>query len=433
MASTDRTAGQYEAELEKLRRQVAELKAKGADLRKVEQELRDANMRLSDALAELKYTHQQIIQHERLSALGQMASGIAHDFNNALMPILGYSEILLTGIGKKQDSKETADILMDIHSAAKGATEIVRRLRDFYRPADDHEHVLVNLIEIIEAALSLTQPKWKEELKATGISIQIKRELEEIPPIKGSGSQLREVLTNIILNSLDAMPDGGTITVRTRAHRRWVIVEIQDTGTGMTDEARHRCFEPFFSTKGNHGTGMGLALAYGIIRRHGGAIDVQSEPDRGTTFTIRLPQQISVMEEDKTETRSMQVPPLHILVIDDDLWSHDLLARYLRAQKHTVETAETGSDGLKKFQNARFDLVITDRAMPDMSGDQVAAKIKGINPKTPVILATGFGEIMKDKGEVPLGVDVVVGKPVTELEVRRAVAEALAQNSDDTQ
>lgn len=395
--------------------------------KKVEQDLRDANMRLSDALTEIKHTHQQIIQHERLSALGQMASGIAHDFNNALMPILGYSELLLTDVNIMANRDEANVILNDIHSAAKDATQIVRRLREFYRPPDDGERVSVDFAELIETAVMLTQPKWREEMNAKGITIEIKKELQKIPEIRGTVSQLREVLTNLILNSIDAMPNGGTITICARPEGEWGIVEVRDTGFGMTEDVQQRCFEPFFSTKGNHGTGMGLALAYGIVRQHGGTISIESKQGEGTTVKFSLPTALAIPEEEKETAKLAQVPPLNVLIIDDDLWSHNILKRYLAAQKHTIETAETGQEGLEKFRKGQFDLVITDRAMPDMSGDDVAAAIKEANSKIRVILATGFGEIMKDKRECPPGVDVIVSKPVTEQELKRAVAKAVAR------
>ncbi|MFC1498785.1 ATP-binding protein [Verrucomicrobiota bacterium] len=424
----NKTKEQLVQELTERRQRIAELEALEANREKIEQDLRDANMRLSDTLVELRCAQRQIIQHERLSALGQMASGIAHDFNNTLMPILGFSELLLNSDELLDDREETTKMLIDIHSAAQDATQAIRRLRDFYRPHDEDEYTSVDVTEVIESSVTLTRPKWKEEMEAKGAVVKIKKDIQTVSPVSGNEFQLREVLINLILNSVDAMPDGGTLTICAGADSKWVSVEVCDTGTGMDEEVKQRCFEPFFSTKGEHGTGMGLALSYGIIRRHGGAIDIgKSEPGKGTTVVFRLPEQAPVPEKAETKPEAViSVPALHVLIIDDDLWTHNLLTRYLTLQKHTVETAEAGGQGLRKFQKGHFDLVITDRAMPDMSGDQLAMAIKEIDSKVRVIMATGFGDIMKDKGELPPDVDFVLSKPVTQEELRKAIAKVMA-------
>lgn len=423
----DKTKKQLLQEVAEMRQRISELEASNGHYKRTEQDLRDANMRLSDALTQLKRMQQQIIQHQRLSALGQMASGIAHDFNNALMPILGFSEALLTAPEILDDREEAISMLKDIHAAAKDATQAVRRLRDFYRPPDGDKYVSVNLNKLVETAIELTRPKWREEMAAQGFAIEVTKELSKVPSVNGNESQLREAFTNVILNSVDAMPEGGTITVRSRADRKWVTVEVADTGMGMNEEVRYRCFEPFFSTKGVHGMGMGLALVYGIIRQHGGTVEVQSEPDKGTSVMFRLPQQAAAPEEKAVEMAPLEaLPPLHVLVIDDDPWSCEFVRRFLTAEKHSVEIAGTGKDGLEKFQKGTFDLVFTDRAMQDMSGDQVAAAIKETGRETPIILLTGFGDIMKEIGELPPGVDIILSKPVTEQELREAVVKVVA-------
>ncbi len=390
------------------------------------QALRESNMKLSDALADLKAIQGQIIQQERLSALGQMASGIAHDFNNLLMPIVGLSEYLLTNNDARNDKEELQATLKDIHSAGNDARKIVQRLREFYKIKEDMELTSTDINAIIENTLSLTQPRWKEEMKAKGAPIEIKKQLSELPGISANPAQLREALTNIVMNALDAMPTGGTLELKTFKGKESVIIEIKDSGTGMTDDVKEHCFEPFFSTKGAHGTGIGLAMTFGIIKRHHGTINVTSKPDAGTRFTISIPLTPSELPDSiETIAPDIKVGSLRVLVIDDDKTTHTILKKYLETENHTVETARTGKKGIQAFSRKEFDLVITDRAMPDMSGDEVSVEIKGMHADTPIIMLTGFGEIMKGNGEIPIGVDTIVGKPATQREINHAIARAI--------
>ncbi|HYR59606.1 MAG TPA: PAS domain S-box protein, partial [Chthoniobacteraceae bacterium] len=234
-------------------------------------ELLALNAELQAALANLKTTQQQVIQQERLRALGQMASGIAHDFNNALVPILGFSELLLLSPAVLADRQKTAKYLETIQTAAKDAASVVSRLREFYRPnKEDREFAPVSLKRLVEQSITLTKPKWKDQAQASGATVGIALDLEPVPPIAGEESALREVLTNLIFNAVDAMPDGGTITLRTRRVGDFATLEISDTGTGMSEETRARCLEPFYSTKGERGTGLGLSMVFGIVQRHSG-------------------------------------------------------------------------------------------------------------------------------------------------------------------
>ena len=220
------------------------------------------------------------------------------------------------------------------------------------------------------------------------------------------------------------MPNGGTIRFCTRLDDNHVAIQISDTGSGMTEEVRQRCFDPFFTTKGTQGTGMGLAMTFGIVKRLNGTIDIQSALGKGTTFTIRLPVYI---EEDKKESEPAPVletkTQLHVLVIDDEPMVRELVTDYLTADGHEVESATNGREGLEKFHAGVFDLVITDRAMPEMNGDEVARAIKRESPSIPVVMLTGFGDMMKDDGSLPPDVNQVVGKPVSRLELQRVVVE----------
>jgi signal transduction histidine kinase/CheY-like chemotaxis protein len=388
--------------------------------------LQESNRQLRDALGELKTAQEQVVRQERLSALGTMASGIAHDFNNSLTAILGGSELLLQRPEYLGDKETVRSYIEMMNIAAQDAGKVVNRLREFYRHREDHEFfVPVSINELVGQTIALTQPKWKAEAEVQGVSVDVHTDLQEIPPIAGSAAELREALTNLILNAVDAMPRGGTIAIHTCRDDGYVVLEIGDTGTGMSQEVRRHCLEPFFTTKGVRGTGLGLSMVYGIIQRHRGTIDIETELGKGTTFIIRLPVQTAQPQSAPLATPASVAQPLHVLVIDDEAVVRKIVGEYLKIDGHIVEAANSGHDGLERFRNSRFDLVLVDRAMPGMSGDQVAATIKSANPAVPVIMLTGFGSMMDADDEKPAGVDLVLGKPVTINALRTALSKVV--------
>ena len=378
-----------------------------------EERLHESNRRLEETLNELQVTQHRIIQQERLSALGQLASGIAHDFNNALMPILGYSDMLLDAPYLVQDEKTVHKYIEQINIAAMDARDTVNRLREFYRIREEDEFTLINLNELIQQAIQLTKMKWRDQALANGITISILTDLQEIPSVNGIEAGLRGVLTNLIINSVDAMPVDGTISLRTRFMGTNVVLEVNDTGVGMTEEVKQRCFEPFFSTKGLNGTGLGLSLVHDIIRRHEGKINVESEAGKGTTFIIHLPIPTEIKYKEKAQEVELSLQSLHVLVIDDAPLIQNLLGAYLNIDGHSFDIASNGREGLAKLRSGSFNLVITDRAMPDIGGDQLADIIKQTNPEMPVIMITGFGSIMEASGEMLKNVDYLLSKPVS--------------------
>jgi len=256
---------------------------------RMENDLQEANQRLSEAVEELNQVQEQVIQRERLNALGRMASGIAHDFNNALMPILGFSDMLLVNPGSLANTDEAVGMIRDIRDAALDARSVVQRLREFYRPADRKEMAPLDVNAVLNRVVDLTRPKWKEEMSARGVHIEVCTELGAVPLIEGSETQLRQAVTNLVLNAVDAMPRGGAITISSRVEGRWVLVEVVDTGVGMSAEVKRRCLEPFFTTKGPEGSGLGLSMVFGIVSRHGGSLEVQSELGKGARVTLRFP------------------------------------------------------------------------------------------------------------------------------------------------
>lgn len=385
---------------------------------------------LQNAYDELRRTQQSVVQHERLRALGEMSSGVAHDINNALSPIVAYSELLFT---TQPDLPEfVRKHLQTINQAGLDISNIVSRMREFYRThSDEQELVKVDINNVIKEVIDLTRPRWRDLSQRQSVSIQLEPELEpDLPWLVCEPSDLREALTNLIFNAVDALPQGGLIKLVTRSvsvptakdksvSEKKIQIDVRDNGVGMDEKTRQRCMEPFFSTKAKRGgTGLGLAMVYGMMQRHGGDIKIESAPGCGTcvrlTFTL----------DEKTVTAT-PVPPttqivknrsLRILCIDDEVQVQELLKNCLTTLHHNVTTASNGKQGMEIFRaamrkNEPFETVITDLGMPDMDGRQVAKAIKAVSPTTPVIMMTGWGKIMKADGEAVTAVDAVLSKP----------------------
>ncbi|RYD70013.1 MAG: response regulator, partial [Verrucomicrobiaceae bacterium] len=250
-------------------------------------------------------------------------------------------------------------------------------------------------------------------------------ELGNVPSIPADETELKEALVNLVLNAIDAIPKRGTVTIRTEVQSRWVVITVMDDGVGMTEEVRVRCLEPFFTTKSDQGTGLGLGSVYGVVRRHDGDIDIQSEPGRGTSVAISLPIDREEAAPDAPKPSLSTVRSLRILVVEDEPLVREVLTVYLNEDHHDIVTADNGREGLEKFRNDRFDLVLTDRAMPEMNGDELAVEIKKLRPEQKLILLTGFGDLMSGSGEQPPGVDMVVSKPFTLSGLRGAISKVV--------
>ncbi len=406
-------------------------------------ELRATLGQLEETVARLRDTQQQVIQHERMSALGSMAAGLAHDFNNALSLILGYSELLQADLHGSSFQAHADDFLGTIIGAGQDAAKMFNRLRDFYRPADGQESlhpVLLN--NLVERAVALTRPRWHGQALGQGTTIDLRCELgAELPELLADGAELREMLTNLIFNAVDALPQGGTITLRTSLEEvgaeagaeRALLLEVVDTGVGMSEETRRRCLEPFFTTKGTRGTGLGLAMVYGTIQRHGGSIELHSAPGAGTRFVLRFPLRRRTLEDVVVPIKTAGHAGRRILVVDDQEPYLKILRHYLTGDGHQVETAVDGREALEKFRAAGregegFELVITDKAMPGMNGEQLAADVKAMAPETAVILLTGLGILEDDDGSPHGSIDLALLKPITRSVLRASVGRVMAGN-----
>jgi CheY-like chemotaxis protein len=350
---------------------------------------------------------EQMIQTEKLRALGEMASGVAHDFNNALAAILGNTQLLLY-TAKDEELKESLKI---IEKVARDSAQSVRRLQDFTRKRGHQEIFKLDINSIVKDAIEITKPKWKDEVQSKGIHIEIATDLDEVPPVLGNASEMREVIANMIFNAIEGMPEGGKIEIRTFQKNSNVYIQISDIGIGMTEEVRKKVFEPFFTTKPFSNTGLGLSMSYGIIKRLGGEIEVESKVGKGTTFTIILPIGLEGKEEKNTPSLIRKGMEARVLVIDDEETVRSVLSRILSEVNYRVATAENGEEGIRLFKEGDFDMVLTDLGMPGMSGWEVCKAIKKMNPHTPVGMITGWGAEVDQAKIEENGIDFLIPKP----------------------
>ena len=395
---------------------------------------------LQQAYDDLHQSQLLVTKQERLRALGQMASGIAHDINNAISPIGLYAESLLeTEPGLSPNGRACLQV---IERAIDDVAATVARMREFYRQREPQLALsTVNANLMIKHVVDLTRARWSDMPQQRGIVIDMRQELgSELPSILGVEGEIREALTNLIFNAVDAMPDGGTVTLRTRYvarmaddERPHVLVEVSDTGTGMDEATQRRCLEPFFTTKGERGTGLGLATVYGMVERHGAHVTIESQLQQGTTVRLAFP---VAPADSAAETRPAALLPaagLPILIVDDDPTVLAALAGILVRDGHHVTAADGGQAGIDRFREAEaggepFAVVITDLGMPYVDGRKVAETIKAMAPATPVILLTGWGQrIIPETGGGPVNVDVVLSKPPKLRELREALHKCVAR------
>jgi PAS domain S-box-containing protein len=392
---------------------------------------------LQEAYEDLQNTRDAVLQQERLRSLGQMASGIAHDINNAISPIALYTESLLES--EANLSPRTRQYLEIIRRAIGDVATTVTRMREFYRPRPSESGLAaVDLNELVLQVIELTRARWSDMPQQRGIVIEMRNEsTPNVPTVMGIEGEIREALTNLVFNAVDAMPDGGVLTLRTEVRTganatdgnapRSVCVAVTDIGLGMSEETRRRCLEPFFTTKGERGTGLGLAMVYGMVKRHEAEIELDSTLGAGTTVRLVFPV-ATVAVADTVKTTILATPSqLRMLIIDDDPLLLESLRHTLQFEGHCVEAANDGAAGIDAFRtalqrNEPFAVVMTDLGMPYVDGRKVAQAVKELSPKTPVILLTGWGKRMQGDGDIPPHVDRMFGKPPKLSELRAALA-----------
>jgi PAS domain S-box-containing protein len=400
--------------------------------------LRQQYASMQNAYRDLQQKKEAAVRQQRLHALGEMAAGMVHDINNALSPILGYSQLLLETESSISDASKQQ--LNTIRVAASSIADMTNRVREFYRQRESCQPLAtVSIKELVKSAVDLTRPRWRDIAQSKGSVIELITDVADmVPAIQGVESELREVLTNLIINAADAMPDGGTLSIRgytcgvdlstplvgDRAAR--IVISVTDTGIGMDPTACQRCIDPFYSTKGPNGTGLGLALVYGTVKRHDADLKIESELGKGTTFRLIFPRRAQLPSAVPVPVPSeASIPPMQILFVDDEPALGSLIEAMLKPNGHTVTTACNGEDALNTLTTADqqgnpFDLVITDLGMPRMDGCELARRVKAKWAGLPVILLTGWGRYSHE--EIPDEVDYVLSKPTDRQTLQRGIA-----------
>jgi signal transduction histidine kinase/ActR/RegA family two-component response regulator len=383
---------------------------------------------LQQAYDDLRQSQQTVMQQERLRALGQMASGIAHDINNAISPIALYAESLLER--ESHLSERGRGYLVTIARAIDDVAATVARMREFYRQREPQ--ILLTAVRpnpLVRQVVDLTHARWSDMPQQRGTVIDLRVELaDDLLPLLGVESEVREALINLILNAVDAMPDGGVLTLRTRSAGSSVVVEVVDTGVGMDEETRRHCLDPFFTTKGERGTGLGLAMVYGIAQRHNAELEIDSARGCGTTVRLSFPVSGDPVVAAPEAATQMPHLRLNVLIVDDDPLLIESLRETLQLDGHVVTSANGGQAGIEAFAascaSARsFDIVITDLGMPYVDGRKVAGEVKTRSPLTPVIMLTGWGQRLISDNDIPPYVDRLLSKPPKLRELRATLAQ----------
>jgi signal transduction histidine kinase/ActR/RegA family two-component response regulator len=381
----------------------------------------------NQALEDLQAAQDKLVQAEKLNAIGLIAHGVAHDFNNVLGSILGRAQLL------KSQLRDTALVkhVEVIEKSAEDGAETVRRIQEIGRQDRVDDFVGVGLNDIVEDVVEQTQPRWRDLPLSEGRPIEMAVSLSpDAPRIAANPHEMREVLVNLVHNAVDAMPQGGRIELSTRKREDGVSeLSVRDTGTGMPEHVKHKIFDPYFTTKGERGTGLGLSVSMSIVRRHGGTVEVFSStsgPERGTTFVLSFPGIAHVEDKAPAQLAAGNGARAHVLVVDDERNIREILAEILAEGGHTVVTAADGAEALHRLrEDDSFDLVFTDLGLPGMSGYEVASEVKKIRPNLPVGLVTGWGATLDADKAREHGVDLVISKPFRFEQVLGLVDEAM--------
>jgi len=404
-------------------------------LKQSRRELEKSNSKLKKALQELENKEEQIIKQERLRALGEMAGGVAHDFNNALQPIVLAADVLNRRRHELSDDPRLQSYVQVIHMSAREAAGTVKRLVRFFRPGKGHDKKLFDAGPLIEEVVELTRPKWKEDAQLRGVTIDFKTDIEQGGRVYGYPDEFREMLVNLVFNAVDAIERDGRISITSRLEDESLLLRVADSGCGMPREVSSKCLEPFFTTKANRGTGLGLSIVYGVVRRMKGGIYIDSAPGQGTTFTIRLPlarKELLQSEQGgggQARRKSGAQRELRFLLAEDNAAVRSMLCEELQQLGHEVTMAVSGNQAWGLYQKGEFDIVLTDQAMPGMSGRQLARLIKEDNPKMPVLMLSGFGDMALPDEERDY-VDALISKPVALADVMRNVSLLLGIEDD---
>jgi PAS domain S-box-containing protein len=377
-----------------------------------------------DDLTTLKQAEAEASKRETLRLLGEMAAGVVHDVNNILTIVLGYTEKAKARAG---DLREVREALELVEKAALVGGETIRRIATFARVQQGRrERVPIALHPLIEECVTLCRHKWQDQALLSGEEIEVVADLNLACRVLANAAELKEVFINLIFNAVDAMPDGGTLTVRCFQEGEWAVAEVRDTGVGMSEEVKRRAFDPFFTTKGEHGSGLGLAIVRTIVEQHAGRIEVESQAGRGTTVRVQLPITTQEPAEPQTSRQILPTPPVMILVVEDQEDIRELIRDTLRKERGIVMAVANVSNAMWLFERGSFSLVITDLAMPGGSGLDLVRAVRGRRPEVPVILVTGYADLLdEESARLPTA---VISKPFTASELIQAVRFALRRS-----
>ena len=381
-------------------------------------------MAVTEDVTEKKKLEAQLIQSAKMSAVGQLAAGIAHEFNNILTGIVGYTSFALS----KTDIEQIRRDLKIVEKASDRAVEIVKKLL-FFSKQKEGQFRLASIEEAIEDTLALIEHSFQSE------GVKILRHYGKIPPIRMDVGEIQRVILNMAMNSKHAMPQGGVIAMSTELEDDYVKIDFSDTGVGIPKEDLARIFEPFFTTKGSRGsgqtpgTGLGLSVTYAIVERHGGRIDVESEVERGTTFTIRLPniQRLSNSTKSdslpKDDDKVLQTKRKgNILIVDDEEFVCDILRQALSSVGHNVVIANNGEAAVELVRRNHFDIFFLNLTMPGKNGLSVLREIKILDPSSVVVIISGRTEKDISDKAIAEGAFSFIRKPFTVSQIHNTVA-----------
>jgi PAS domain S-box-containing protein len=364
-------------------------------------------------LTERKKIEGALLQSEKMKSMGMLTSGVAHEFNNILAIVKGFALQIKKKCGDDKKLEKRADIII---KASNDGVEIVRRMREYTnREMDSTGFALTDMSDLTKQVIDFTMPRWQNIAHANGIHYKIDTDgFKDVLCVMGKQSELREVLLNIINNALDAMPDGGLLSFHAWGQENTVFMSISDTGVGMNKNVQKNVFDPFFTTKVGVGTGLGMSLAYSIITRHGGNIDIESEEGKGSTFTIRLPMSEETLRPKVAFESKQQIKAegLRILIVDDEQKICDLLSEYFLEDGHDVKSVNSGAMAIKLLETQNFDLVLSDLVMPEVSGYDIIKAVGTLVKKPKVGIITGWENTYRTEKEKTLKADFLVKKPI---------------------
>ena len=375
-------------------------------------------------ITERKRAQERMAQSDKLRAVGELAAGVAHNLNNALTVIQGRAQLLIM----RTEDTATAKSLEVITRAVAEGSQTLRRILDFARRDTVQEFAPVELAELISSSVEIARPKWQSRSATRSGSIDVIIEDSETVYVLGESAELREVVLNMIFNAVDAMPDGGTIEMGTRGELDTACFWVADSGAGMPPEVVARIFEPFYTTKGDRGTGLGLAASHGIIARHHGRIMVVSEAGLGTRFEVRLPryEKAKVVSNNEASMLAPASRVARVLIIEDEERIRAMLRDAFVAAGHNVTEAPNGLQAITRLEEAgeeRFDIVISDLGLPEVSGLHVARWVRKHAPETIFILATGWPDMVTPEDQLECRLDAIIKKP---FDVNHVLDEAMA-------